>query len=210
MATDQQILTLLQYALVEPPDGGASWPSGLWTRDEVIAAFNTRMQQYLRDTQAIATRIEIPVVAGTNPVTLPVDWIATLAANWRTTGGVRSPLTPSDSFEIDLALPSWETTPNTPIVLLDGDDGTLTARLGPVPIADGTLELLYVALATPANGSGVTLTIPDEALDGIKYGTLADLLSKVGRGADPMRAQYCQERFELGELVTEILLGGWA
>lgn len=325
--TDQQLLTLLQYALVEPPDGGASWPSGLWTRDEVIAAFNTRTQQYLRDTQAIVTRVEIPVVAGTNPVSLPVDWIATLAAVWRTAGaiiqgsghvlsndgiqlspfsfaltngvlitgsftftdpqggdfvvvadsfttldtsvpgqltltglatcngnpgqvfslvattggvfilnaggylnntqviadgsiqiattftglaGVRSPLTPSDSFEIDLALPSWETTQDTPIVLLDGDDGTLTARLGPVPSGNGTLELLYVALATPANGSGVILTIPDEALDGIRYGTLADLLSKVGRGADPMRAQYCQERFELGELVTEILLGGWA
>lgn len=326
--TDQQLFTLLQYALVEPPDGGASWPSGLWTRDEVIAALNTRMQQYLRDTQAIATRVEIPVLAGTNPVTLPTDWIATLAANWRTgswsgvrgsgtvtsagiatfslavtsaplagtfvysdpagtvdfvataftaldtsvpdlfmltgtgtcngvagadftldcilststftlhlvggsvplgdylnpavllsgsieillggTSEVRSPLTPSDAFEIDLALPSWETTPDVPIVLLDGDDGTLTTRLGPIPSGNGTLELLYVALATPANGSGVTLTIPDEALDGIKYGTLADLLSKVGRGADPMRAQYCQERFELGELVTEILLGGWA
>lgn len=208
--TDQEVLALLQYALVEPPDGGASWPSGLWTRDEVITALNNRMRQYLRDTQAIATRVEIPVVAGTNPVTLPSDWIATLAAVWRMADGTRIPLTPSDIFETDLALPTWETTTDTPIVILDGDDGTLTARLGPVPNADGTLELLYVALPVAANGSGVTLALPDEILDQVKYGTLADLLSKIGRGNDPLRAAYCQERFEVGELITEIILGGWA
>lgn len=208
--TDQHLLELLQYALVEPPNGGESWPSGLWTRDEVINALNTRMRQYLRATQAIATRTEIAVLASTNPVSVPSDWIATLAACWRTAAGVRHPLTPSDAFEIDLIVPTWETTAGTPVVVLDGDDGTLTLRLGPIPDADGTLELLYVALPTAANGNGVTLSIPDEALDGIKYGTLADLLGKIGRGSDPMRAQYCQERFQLTELVTEIILGGWA
>ena len=208
--TDQDVLTLLQYALIEPPDAGATWPSGLWTRDEVIAALNTRMRQYLRDTQAIATYIDIAVLANANPITLPAGWIATLAANWRTSGGVRSPLTPSDMFEIDLAIPTWETTTGTPLVILDGDGGTLTCRLGPVPSANGTLELLYMALPTAANGSGVTLSIPDEALDGIRYGALEDLLSKVGRGADPLRAQYCHERFEMGELLTEMILGGWA
>lgn len=208
--TDQALLELMQYALVEPPNMGATWPSGLWTRDEVITALNTRMRQYLRDTQAIALRTEIAVLANDNPITLPSDWIATLAAVWRTAASVRYPLTPSDMFEIDLALPTWETTTGTPIVILDSDDGTLSARLGPVPDANGTLELLYVALPTAANGSGVTLSIPDEALDGIRYGTLADLLSKVGRGADPLRAQYSQERFEMGKLLTEMILGGWA
>ena len=209
--TDQAVLELLQYALVEPPDGGATWPSGLWTRDEVINALNTRMRQYLRDTQAIATRVEIPVVAGTNPVSVPADWIATLSAAWRITStGQRIPLSTSDSYEADLAVPTWETTGGTPLVILDGDDGTLTVRLAPVPDANGTLELLYVALPAAANGSGVTLSIPDEMLDGIRNGTLADLLGKVGRGSDPLRAQYCQERFEQTELVTEILLNGWA
>lgn len=201
---------MLQIALVEPPDAGASWPSGLWTRDEVLNALNTRMRQYLRDTHAIATRTEIAVVANTNPVTVPADWIATLAAVWRKASGARIPLTPTDAFEIDLMVPSWEATPADPIGILDGDEGTLTVRLGPVPDANGTLELLYVALPTAANGSGVTLSLPAETLDGIRYGTLADLLGKMGRGSDPLRAQYCQERFEMGEMLTEIILGGWA
>jgi len=209
--TDQQVMELVQYALVEPPDGGQSWPSGLWTRDEVINALNTRMRQYLRDTQAIVTRVSIPTVATTNPINVPIDWIATLGAVWViTASGQRIPLSTADAFEADLALPTWEASGGTPLVILDGDDGTLTVRLAPVPDANGTLELLYVALPTAANGNGVTLSIPDEALDGIRYGALADLLGKVGRGTDPMRAQYAQERFEQGELVTEIILGGWA
>jgi len=208
---DQAVLELLQYALVEPPDAGASWPSGLWTRDEVITGLNTRMRQFLRDTQAIAAIASIPVVAGTNPIVVPADWIATLAGVFVLTAtGVRIPLSTSDAFEVDLAVPTWEATGGTPIVVLDGDDGTLTVRLAPVPDANGTLDLLYVALPVAANGNGVTLSIPDEMLDGIRYGTLADLLGKIGRGADPMRAQYAQERFEQTELLTEIILGGWA
>lgn len=209
--TDQELLTAIQYALVEPPDGGSSWPSGLWTRDEVIQALNTRQRQLLRDTHLIVTRTETPVTANTNPVTLPADWIATLGGVWRTAGGVRTPLSPADAFEADLALPSWEVTPDIPLAILDGDEGTLTLRLSPIPVADGTLELLYVALPTAATGHGVTLSMPDEFLDGVKYGTLADLLGgKVGRASDPARAQYCEERFGLVEMAAELILGGWA
>lgn len=209
--TDQELLTSLQYGLVEPPDGGASWLSGLWTRDEVLHAVNTRQQQLLRDTQAIVTRVEIPVAPSTNPVTLPADWIASLAAVWRYTAtGARSPVMTSDMFEADLMVPTWETVPATPLGFLDEDQGTLTARLAPIPDLAGTLELLYVALPTQATGANITLSIPDEILDGIKYGALADLLGKIGRGNDPVRSAYCQERFEQTELAVEILLGGWA
>jgi len=201
---------MIQYALVESPDGGASFPSGLWTRDEVIHAFNTRQRQLLRDTHLIVTRIEIAVGIAENPTALPVDWVATLFCDWRTAGGVRSPLTPCDAFEVDLIVPTWETVAGVPIVFLDGDEGTLTIRLAPIPAAAGTLELLYIALPTAANGNGVTLSIPDEFLDGVRYGTLADLLGKVGRGADPARAAYCQERFELTEAIVSILLEGWS
>jgi hypothetical protein len=226
--TDQELLSLVQRSLVEPVDGGASWPSGLWTRDEVITGLNTRMRQYLRDTHAIVTRVPVVVPALTNPVNLPADWIATLHCVWleETGGGAfdpvafdvgafdgseeRHPLSPADAFESDLMLSTWESTPGTPIVYLDGDQGTLTLRLAPVPDTDGVLELMYVSLPAAANGSGVTLSIPDEFLDGIRYGVLGNLLGKVGRGSDPQRAAYAEERFSMGELLTEIILGGWS
>lgn len=208
--TDQELLTLLQYSLVEPPDGGGSFPSGLWTRDEVIAALNTRLRQLFRDTHLVVTRVEQAVVASTNPVTLPADWIATLHVVWRTAGSVRHPLTPCDAFEADLMLPTWESTTATPIVYLDGDQGTLTLRLAPVPDADGTLEILYVALPALVNGNGVTLAVPDEWLDGVKYGVLADLLGKVGRAYDTERAIYAQGRYDLTKTISEVILAGWS
>ena len=208
--TDQELLSLLQYQLVEPVDGGASWPSGLWTRDEVLAAFNARQASLLKATHMQAIRVEQAVLANATSVALPADWIATLHLVWRTAGGVRSPLSPTDAFEVDLLLPTWESTVGTPLVYLDGDQAALTLRLAPVPAANGTLELLYIARATEATGNGVTLSIPDEFLDPIRYGTLSDLLSKVGRAADAGRAQYAQQRYQLGTVLIELLLEGGA
>lgn len=208
--TDQEVLTQIQYNLVEPPDGGQSWLSGLWTRDEVLAALNTRARQFLRDTQAVTKFTQIAVTLGTDPIVLPDDWIATLAANWRLLTGERTTLTTGDVFEADLAAPTWSSTGGSPLLLLDDQSDTLTCRLAPVPDVDGVLELLYVALPVTATGANVDLEIPDELLDQMRYGTLADLLGKVGRGNDPMRADYCQERFELGEMLTEMILRGWA
>lgn len=209
--TDQELLSELQYALLEPPDGGQSWPSEVWTREEVVGNLNSNIWGWLRDTHAIVTRVELPQLAASlGVVTLPADWLATASAVWRTAGGVRTPLGPVDRFEGDLALPTWEDTPGTPLALNDFEGDTLTAQLVPIPDADGTLELLYVARPTTVNGAGATLPIPEEFCSGVKYGTLAMLLRKVGRLVDPERAAYCEQRYDLAVLLTNLLLGGWA
>lgn len=209
--TDQELLNALQYNLIEPPNGGASFPSGLWARDEVLATINTRQKKLLRDTHLLTTRAEQAVVAGTDPVPLPTDLLVALQLVWRVTAtGARSILTPSEMFEVDLLIPTWQTVRATPQVYLDFDADTLTLRLAPLPDVSGTLELLYVAAPTQATGANRTLSLPDEFCDVVEWGVLADLLGKVGRGADPGRAQYCTERFDLGETVTEIILGGWS
>jgi hypothetical protein len=115
-----------------------------------------------------------------------------------------------DAFEGDLALPSWETVPGTPIGYADLDRATLTLRLVPTPSTNGTIELLYVARPTTVTGAGTTLPIPDEFASGVKYYTIAMLLKKVGRLQDPERASYCNTRTGLTELAAKIILGGWA
>lgn len=206
--TDQEVLTAVQYALVEPPDGGSSWPSGLWTRDEILANLNTRQRLLLKNTQIQTARASLAVLANATSVALPADWIATLSAMWLTAGGARTPVSSADVFETDLMLPTWESTAGVPLVYLDGDADTLTLRLSPIPAANGTLELRYVALPTAALGSGTTLSPPAEFLDGVKYGVLADALGKIGRGADPARAAYAEDRFRLSVIVANILMEG--
>jgi len=208
--TDQDLLTEIQYALLEPPDGGASWPSGVWTRDEVLGGLNGAVRTLLRDTQLVVSRTELPVLAGALSVALPVDWLATASAVWRALDLARTPLGPADAFEGDLALPGWETTQGTPVGLDDRESASLTVRLVPTPLANGTLELLYIARPTPLAGAGVALPVPEEFASGVKYATLSRLLDKVGRLQDPGRAAYCDRRYQITQIAAELILGGWA
>jgi len=207
---DQDLLTDLQYALVEPPDGGQSWPSEVWTREEVIEAVNGGERGLLRQTHLLVTRLPIAVGVGVTSVALPVDWLATMSCAWITAAGTRTPLSPADSFEIDTADPTWTTVGSTPIVYLDSDRATLTIRLAPTPDVAGTLDLLYIAVPTPINGNGREFTVPDDYLSAVKYDALGWLLSKVGRLQDPARAAYCRQRQTLAVQAAEIVLGGWA
>ena len=208
---DQDLLSEFQLALLEPVDGGQSWPSEVWSRDEALEAVNSTVRMLVRETNLVVTRTELAVLAGALSVTLPDDWLASAAMVWRDTAtGVRTPLGPVDSFESDLALPGWETTQNTPIGWADLDTATLTLRLVPTPALPGTLELLYIPVPTAVNGNGMDLPIPDDYLGGVKYGGLGWLLRKVGRLQDPERAAYCDQRYEMTRLAAEIILGGWA
>lgn len=206
--TDQEILTEIQLALLEPPDGGASFPSEVWTRDEVLDALNSSIRSLVRSTRVLVLRTEIPVLANATSVSHPADWLATVWMSWRTLAGVRSPLPSADAFEADLALPGWETTTSVPIAYADLDRTTLTFRLIPTPIADGTVELLYAPRPAELAGANLPLPLPDELASGEKYGTLSTLLSKVGRLQDPARAVYCDQRVALVELAADLLLKG--
>ena len=208
---DQDLLTEIQFALLEPPDGGQTWPSEVWTRDEVIGNLNSNIWGWLRDTHAIVTSVDVVVLAAAlGVVTLPSDWLATGTCVWRSAAGVRTPIGPVDRFEGDLALPTWETTVGSPLGYDEFEGDTLTLQLIPRPAANGTLELLYVARPAAVNGSGATLPIPDEFATAAKYGCLGMLLRKVGRLVDPDRASYCEQRYDLTVEVTKILLQGWA
>lgn len=207
--TDQDLLTEIQYALLEPPDGGASWPGEVWTREEALDGLNSGIRSLLRDTHLQVLRAEQAIMAGTTSITLPADWLATGYLVWKSQAGVRTPLGPVDSFEGDLALPSWETVPGLPLGYADLDGATLTLRLVPTPLTDGTLEILYVARPDPLNGNGMALPVPDDFASGIKYAALGWLLRKPGRLQDPERALYCESRYTLTTIAAELILGGW-
>jgi hypothetical protein len=130
---------------------------------------------------------------------------------WRDTAtGTRTPLGRADSFESDLAVLGWETTPGLPLAWADFDATTLTIRLVPTPAAPGTLDCLYIARPPDALGTDSPLPIAEELVSGVKYATLGWLLRKVARLHDAERAAYCEQRYELTTTATEILLGGWA
>jgi hypothetical protein len=230
--TDTELLEELQYVLIEPPDGGATWPSLIWTRTEVLDAVNGGIRALVRDTHMQVVRAEL-VVAGTAPrIQLPADWLATASLVWRAADGVRTPLGPVDGFEGDLATPGWEAIPGLPLGYADLDGETLTFRLVPTPAATGVVELLYIAVPrvvgedlTPATRLNimrlgysrlgylpgpVDLPLAPAFTSAVKYAALGTLLRKVGRLLDDERAQYCERRYQLATVATDLLLGGFA
>jgi len=212
--TDRELLSELQYVLIEPPDGGDAWPSLIWTRDEVLDALNAGVRALIRDTHLVVTRVELPVAALATRIDLPADWLATAHLVWRAADGTRTPLGPVDAFEGDLAVPGWETTPDLPLGYADLDGPTLTLRLVPTPEAPGTIELLYIAkppeVAPVVGGPELALPLAPEFDSALKYSALGTLLRKVGRLLDDERARYAERRYELTQTAAAILLGGWA
>lgn len=81
--TDQDLLTQLQYALVEPLNLGAAWTAELWSVDEVTSFLNSRQDGLLRDTGIIVTRPgALPTVPNTARHLLPQDWMLTRRVVW--------------------------------------------------------------------------------------------------------------------------------
>lgn len=204
--TDQELLTEIQHALLEPPDGGATWPSGLWTQAEVLSAANMAQDLLLKRTQLLIGQVTLPVTAGVARVALPDDWLATWQVVWRGSDGTVRELIRSDQFQADHAQPAWPSTLDTPEVYFDHDQALLQIQLAPIPDIDGDLDVFYVPAGVTLDATGENLTVPDELAPSLKFGLLADLLGKDGRGKSPERAAYAQGRFDLGIDVAGVIL----
>lgn len=207
--TDQQILTDIQYTLVELPDGGATFPSGLWTQAEVLAAMNERQNRFLKSTLLLlGLAAPIPLAAGDHRVALPQDWLTTVTLTWRSADGERRRELPRfDSFQADHGLVTWQHQRGTPQGYMDYDTPNLLVQVLPAPDVDGFLDLLYVPQGAPLDATGEQFTVPDEFVHAVgKYGTLADLFAKDGRGKNAQKASYCELRYHLAEEMAGIIL----
>lgn len=211
MVTDQDLGSALQQMLIEEPDGGQTWLSDLWTRDEVFNIANQRQDRLCLDTLLLVGIANLPVIIGQHRVTLPDDWLRTMDLVWFGTDGTVRELGRSDSYEADHAIPTWELTNQTyPLVYLEDETPLLEIEIAPAPTVAGLLQLLYIPTGVQLTGNGDQLVVPDELEHAVRYGTLADLLAKDGRGRDPARAAYCEQRFQLAVELTKIILKGWA
>lgn len=205
--TDAEVLTEVASATIED----ALFSSGLWTITEILAYTNLRQQRFLKATRCVAGTAIIPWTPGQPEHDLPADWIDTILARWHSfVEDTWVPIPQSDSFELDHISPDTALTVHPPQGFRDSDLETLRIALGPAPTAPGELEIVYVALAAALDGSGIPFEVPDMLVPYLKYGILADMLSKDGRGQDLLRARYCEQRFEEGIALASALTDGWA
>ena len=211
--TDQQLFSEIQFATIEPTqDGGVTWTSGLWSAVEVLDYANQRQYRFMKDTLLMMAYARIDVPIGEQVHALPPDWIVTYDAAWLdvATGKVTE-LPRSGTWEIDHTNKNWATVQSSRPLLYN--DAELAASLNfqtmPVCSVAGQVQLLYVSLTAVLTGAGEIFTVPDEFIPGIKYGILADMFRKVGRGQDLERADYCEARYDEAVEAAKMILNGW-
>lgn len=223
MRTDLDLLTMLQYAVMEAPDQGQTWPSQLWSKAEVLDYVNEREARFCKvalfqlGLVALPALTDVPgevptIPARTSIVALPADWIATVSVVWTGEDGTERELVRVDTFEADHGQVDWTTTAETPWFYMDYATPTLQLQIGPIPDVAGRLALLYVPNPVTLTGdpdAPEPYPLPDEFADAAgKYGPLADMFAKDGRGRVPDKAAYCEARYQLGLDCAAIILGG--
>lgn len=218
----EYILEEIQRHMLEPVgDGGRTWFDPFWTRDEVLDFLEMRVNRFLVQTGAWREQATLTAV---EELTLPV-MNELRRAIYIDGNGTTTPLEVGDLHAKDQSSVGWggavAGTPDTIILWGQGQ----RARLSPPPDG-GTVLLDYVPrfevrgepwergnywtakqLYSSWVGQVRRLPIPNIFYPYIKYGVMADMLSKEGEMQDSERAKYCEARFAEGVEIAKMWLG---
>jgi hypothetical protein len=119
-------------------------------------------------------------------------------------GANASVLWPEDSFaetsfNRQYTLTPAGTPPAAPSVYLQSTEPPISFDTDQPPSYAGSYELLTVEAGPALSvGNPSLLSVPDDWTHVIKWGALADLLSRESNAKDPARATYCNQRYKMG------------
>lgn len=211
MIPDTYVLNDVIYRTLEngAADAAGTLLTNMFSIQEIVDSMNRVQQEFLLDTGAVGKRTTIPGIAGTSQYATPVDSIRPRRITWQdTSDSVIRSLTLDETWGLDHGSPGWPQDQDIPISWRENTNPQQTFSLALTPINNGTIGLLYIALATTLTGAGIAFTVPDDWTPYLLWGTLAELLSSDGPSFDPVRAQYCSRRYDEGVELARLVLGG--
>lgn len=199
--TDTQLVSIIQYHLLEPSTGNSWTGTDQFTLADVTAGLQRRRDQFLIDTGSVISHSTANVPA--TPIgrfILPDNVISLRRLAWITPEGYVTYVWKSDEWAMTSYSALWSTDAKSPPDAWSMALGSpLTVQFLPPPSDTGTLDYLSVnSGATLDPSSGVLMGIPDDYTWVAKFGALSDLLNKDGPGRDPDRAAYCEKRYREG------------
>lgn len=199
-ATNWDLVTDLQYSLLEPAAAGGTWTgTDQFNLSQLTAAIQRRRDQFLRETGCVLTRTETTITPpASGRVPLDEAFLIIRRAGWRVSAtGILYPLLVTDEWAGTNYQPTWVISTMPPSWYSVSVTPPLSLQIMPPPVGDGILDLVSVNKGTPVtSGAALSLGIPDDYLWVIKYGVLADLLSGDGLALDNQRAAYCEARWQ--------------
>lgn len=200
--TNWDLVTQIQYALLEPPAAGGTWTgTDQFTLAQVSNAIQRRRDQFLQETGAVLTRTQPAYTAnasgryGLDEAILTVRRLALRP----TVSQLLQPLQRTDEWAANHYKTTWPSTTTAPTAYSTSVTPPITVQIISPPSGDGTFDLLAVQKGAAINSAASSvLGVPDDWTWVIKYGVLADLLQQDGLARDLPRAQYCLARWDQG------------
>lgn len=205
--TDATVLSLIQRAVLEPvADGGRTWASGLWDREEVLGYLLDVEREFLRRTPVVRGWGLLDYAAAAVSIALPVEWQEIVHLEVEQ-GGRTTPCPVVSRLEADQLLQAWRSTNGRPIAAVLGEDGPHSLTLVPTPAAAGQLHAIVVPSPQQYTGNDDPLTVTDPWVPFLVQGVLARMFSKPGDAYQPARAASAQNFFEQGILQANAAVG---
>ncbi|MDQ3803276.1 MAG: hypothetical protein M3416_05415 [Acidobacteriota bacterium] len=216
--TDADLFADIKYHLVEPSPADVTTFSDQFTQDDITQALQRRRNQFLLETSQIHTAAETGVVQASTPrVSLSDSVLDVKRAAWKTPtyvdqNGSTVPdqyanLQLTDEHRLNAQFPGWALTPGTPSAYTTVLQPNLQLQLVPVPQDSGRLHLITADAGAALNpATGVALGVAQDSAPVVKWGALADLLSKDGPARDARRAEYCEGRWKEGVELSKVMV----
>lgn len=203
--TDAWVYLQMQYHLLEPPTGISPWPgSSQFTAADFLGAVARRRDEIISTTGCTVTQQLVATTGKRIPLgdsTIDIRRVAYLpAAN-------ASPyvLWPADTWGEQAFNPNYTMQPpGLPKVYLRSTQPPITFDTDAPPGNGGSYDVLTInAGPTVSATTPTSLFIPDDWVDIVKWGALADLLSRESNAKDTLRATYCEQRYRMGMVLLQ-------
>lgn len=202
--TNWDVITEIEYMLLEPPTPTSWTGTAQFTLAQLSEAVQSRRDLFLQQTGAVLTRAVTAYAAAADGILDLDESVLTVhRAGWRPTAGASAQflrvLRRTDEWGSDHFRPLW-VTPAVPMGYSTAGTPPLQLQLMPPATDAGELDLISVSRGPQFTDPAVEtlLGVPDDWAWVVKYGALADLLGGDGLQIDPIRADYCEKRWEQG------------
>ena len=197
---DTDLYTLMQYHLLEPAVGVNPWTgaSAQFSADDLISATQRRRDEVLGVTGCTTTLRTVGAVLGR--IVLPDTVIDVRRMAYLPAVGSPSIVWKDDTWALQAFNTGYPQAPaGTPVSYQLSTEPPISFDTDRPPGFAGSYELLTVEAGQSLSaGSASLLSVPDDWTHVVKWGALADLFSRESNARDPLRAQYCNQRYQMG------------
>ncbi len=199
--TDNDVYTLIEYHLLEPPTGSTWTGTNQFNITDLAQAMSRRRNEILQAAACNVVESTLALTPGVPTAQVTDMVLDERRCRWVPAVGQGSPVTlqRGDSRTFQYFTPSYAQSSNPPLRwdVIGSPPQTITVDTNvPVP---STLQMLGIqggADFTP--GTNTPLLMPDDWMWVLKFGAMADVLSMEQEGKDLARAAYCRQRYEEG------------